>query len=216
MRLFVAAYPPPEAIEDLAALVRELAIGQARPEGESLRLVPPQRWHLTLAFLGEIADERLPDVHTALAAAASRWPDKRSAPSVWLGGGGRFGRGRFTTVWTGVRGDTAVLTDVVTDVRQQLRIARLPFDAKAYRPHVTLARPADRLPDADVAADLDRLDHHQGPRWTVEAIELVRSNPGPQITYERLATWPLVAPTRPTPPGRGRPFRPGGRARPAG
>jgi len=215
MRLFVAAYPSPEAIEDLAALVDSLAIGQPRAEGQSLRLVPPRRWHLTLAFLGEVADERLPDVHTALAAAAARWPDQRTAPTVWLGGGGRFGRGRFTTVWTGVRGDTAVLGDLVTDVRQQLRTARLPFDAKAYRPHVTLARPADRLPDAELAADLDRLDRHQGPRWTVETIDLVRSNLGPQITYERLASWPLVGPTRPTPPGRGRPFRAGGRARPA-
>jgi RNA 2',3'-cyclic 3'-phosphodiesterase len=213
LRLFVAAYPPPEAIDDLAALVSELAIGQPRAAGESLRLVPPERWHQTLAFLGEVADERLPDVHAALAAAASRWPDQRPAPSVALCGGGRFGKGRFTTVWTGVRGDTAALGDVVTDIRQQLRRARLPFDAKAYRPHVTLARPADRLPEQELAADLDRLGRHRGPQWTVEAIELVRSTLGPQITYERLAGWPLVTATRPTPQDRGRPFRPGGRSR---
>jgi 2'-5' RNA ligase len=112
-------------------------------------------------------------------------------PRLRIGGGGRFGRGRFTTVWAGVRGDSAALGDLVTEVRRELRTAKLPFDAKAFRPHVTVARPGDRLPDAQLAADLAALVRYEGPEWPVEAIYLVRSNQGPQISHDRLATFPL-------------------------
>lgn len=195
MRLFIAAYPPEAALAHFGSLVSTLAVGQPREPGRSVRLVPPERMHLTLVFLGDVPDDRLPAAKAAVAAGAARWAAGRDrgarVPHLSIGGGGRFGRGRFTTLWAGVRGDLAPLGDLVGDVRRELRAAKLPFDVKPFRPHVTLARPADRLPDADLAADLHALCHYQGPEWPVASIDLVESHQGPNITYDRLVAFPL-------------------------
>jgi RNA 2',3'-cyclic 3'-phosphodiesterase len=197
VRLFVAAFPPPAVLDDFVSHVSTLACGAPRPPGGSLRLVPPERVHLTLTFIGEVPDERLPVVHDAVRAGAQRWAstgtgrDPRKVPRLRIGGGGRFGRGRFTVMWAGVRGDTTALGDLVTDLRRELRSAKVPFDVKAHRPHVTVARPGDRLAEEQVAADLAALCTYEGPEWPVESIDLVQSHPGPQITYDRIAAFPL-------------------------
>ena len=94
-------------------------------------------------------------------------------------------------MWAGVRGDTTALGDLVTDLRRELRSARLPFDVKAHRPHVTVARPGDRLPEEHVAADLAALSAYEGPEWPVESIALVSSTQAPATTYDRIATFSL-------------------------
>jgi len=182
--LFVAAYPPERVRDDLAALVGTLAIGQPAEPGRSLRLAPVHEWHLTLAFLGEVSEEAVPDAHRAVESAA------RDAvpPVVRLAGGGRFGRGRFTIVWTAVRGEG--LADLARAVRRRLKAARLPFDPKPFRPHLTLARPGDRLPAEALAADLAALKAYEGPMWTVDSVALVRSHLGPKPVYDRLGEWP--------------------------
>lgn len=48
MRLFVAVWPPPEVVETLAELPRSAS--------EALRWTTPEQWHVTLRFLGEVAD----------------------------------------------------------------------------------------------------------------------------------------------------------------
>jgi 2'-5' RNA ligase len=201
VRLFVAAYPPPGVLADFMTHVSGLAVAGERRPGESVRLVPPQRVHLTLVFLGDVGDDRLPAVSATVAAGAKRWADtgserrrageQRKRPVLRIGGGGRFGRAAFTTMWAGIRGDTASLTDLVTDLRRELRTAKLPFDVKAYRPHITIARPGDRLAEPDLAADLEKLSRYEGPEWTVESIDLVRSTQGPSPTYESMAKIPL-------------------------
>jgi RNA 2',3'-cyclic 3'-phosphodiesterase len=195
VRLFVAAYPPEEALADFGSLVSSLAVGQPRGPGQSVRLVPPERMHLTLVFLGDVPEDRLPATKAAVAAVVARWTpgqERRARlPHIRIGGGGRFGRGKFTTLWAGVRGDVAAVGDLVGDLRRELRAAKLPFDVKPFRPHVTLARPGDRLPDGDLAADLHALCHYQGPEWVVASIDLVESHQGPNITYDRLAAFPL-------------------------
>jgi 2'-5' RNA ligase len=147
------------------------------------RLVPPERWHLTLAFLGEVPDDRLP---AAVAALADAEP-----VTLRLAGGGRFGRGRFTTLWTGVTGDVRALDALARTVRRALKRARLPYDRKPLKPHLTLARPGDRLSPEEIHADLTALAAYTGPDWTVGSIELVRSHQGPKPAYDHLAARPL-------------------------
>jgi RNA 2',3'-cyclic 3'-phosphodiesterase len=185
VRLFVAAYPPARVRDDLAALVTTLAIGQPAKPGRSLRLAPVEEWHLTLAFLGEVAEESVPAAHRAVESAV------RDAvpPVVRLAGGGRFGRGKFTIVWTAVRGDG--LAPLAKAVRRQLKSARLPFDPKPFRPHLTLARPGDRLPAEALTADLATLKAYEGPMWTIDTVALMRSHLGPKPVYERLGEWPV-------------------------
>jgi 2'-5' RNA ligase len=97
-------------------------------------------------------------------------------------------------VWVGLAGDLAGLRALAGAVRRELRGAGLPFDPKPLRPHLTIARPGERLPVADLAADLATLrSSYEGPEWTVEAVRLVRSRLGSQPVYERLTTVPLAA-----------------------
>lgn len=111
-----------------------------------------------------------------------------------LAGGGRFGRGRFTVLWVGLTGDVDRLERLGRAVRRELRRYRVPYDRKPLRPHLTLARPGDRLPAADLDADLAALGGYQGPMWTVDTIRLVRSRPGPSPVYEVRSAVPLPPP----------------------
>src|SRR5690554_3666775 len=94
VRLFVAIYPPEPALDELAGAVRKLKLGSAAAEGTNVRLTVRPLWHVTVAFLGDVADERAPAAAAALQEGVARWG---GAPlELNLAGGGRFGRGRFT------------------------------------------------------------------------------------------------------------------------
>lgn len=191
MRLYVAAYPPEDVSAHLATIVDRLAVGRAAENGVNARLAPRANWHLTLAFLGEVPDQRAPEVPDVLAGAVARWRAANGEPpQLWLAGGGRFGRGRFTVLWVGVGGHVDGLKALSTAVRKGLKGARLPYDPKPMRPHLTLARPGDRI---DVRDDVIALEGYQGPQWTVRELQLMRSHLGPKPTYDRLADVPLSA-----------------------
>ncbi len=92
VRLFVALTPPDAVVGELrasTAALRELA--------PDLRWTRPEQWHVTLAFLGEVADEVVDELARRLNRAAARYPPL----SLAFGGGGRFGH---RVLWTGVRG----------------------------------------------------------------------------------------------------------------
>lgn len=188
MRLFVAAYPPSAASEHLAGTVAGLSLSNPPSPGRGTGLIPSDRWHLTVAFLGELTDDRRPDAEAALDTAVRDWTD---APRLRLAGGGRFGRGRFTVVWVGVRGELSTLEKLTRTVGRGMRRARLPVDRKPFRPHLTLARCGDRLTPEQVSADLATLDGYEGPAWNLTHLHLVRSTPGPRPQYHTLARVPL-------------------------
>jgi 2'-5' RNA ligase len=214
--LFIAAYPPPEVRAHLGEMVGRLAVARPMPPGRSVRLATPERWHMTVAFLGEVPDERADDAGEVLRELAI------GAPTVRIAGGGRFGRGKFTTLVAGVRDESAArpvhdesaarpadgepaarsvrgesgepgvadsgMAELGDAVRKGLRRRKLPFDHRPLQPHVTLARPGDRLPAVDLAADLQILDGYEGPPWIVDELQLVRSFLGPTPDYEMLTT----------------------------
>ncbi|MEJ3749913.1 RNA 2',3'-cyclic phosphodiesterase [Actinomycetes bacterium KLBMP 9797] len=183
MRLFVAVYPPDDVVHDLAARVAELHVGRAAAEGINTRLAPRDHWHVTLAFLGEVADARLSNVVGALGEAVAP-----AAPfEVRLAGGGRFG----AILWVGVGGDLPALTRLSRLARRGLSGARIRYDRKRFQPHLTIARPGDRLDRQLVAADRAALDRYEGPPWRVAEVVLMRSHPGPKPRYDRLAAFPL-------------------------
>ncbi|MER5455694.1 RNA 2',3'-cyclic phosphodiesterase [Micromonospora sp. NPDC002389] len=192
MRLFTAIHPSTEAVAHLTDRVARLRLGAAAAAGTNVRLFDPARAHLTLAFLGDVDAGRLVEVESALGLAAEWAREGRTAaPLLRLAGGGRFGRGRFTVLWVGVGGEVEALHVVGRLVRSRLRHARLPYDEKPLRPHLTVARPGDRLSPADADADLAALADYQGPEWTAGELVLTRSELGPQPTHHRLAAWPL-------------------------
>lgn len=192
MRLFVAVYPSEEALDHLAREVSRLRLGMAADSGTNVRLTARPLWHVTLAFLGEVPDDRAPAAESAVRAGVARWRAAgEDPPALRLAGGGRFGRRRFTVLWVGLRGDVDRLQALGTAVRRELRRGRITVDPKPLRPHLTFARPGDRLPEQELSADLARLEGYQGPEWTVREVCLIRSHPGPRPVHEPLARVPL-------------------------
>lgn len=179
MRAFVAAVPPPSSLAALNSALEPL-----RRSGSGVTWVPEERQHVTLAFLGEVAD---PVPYGEALAEAVR----DVAPfSLRLSGGGAFPRAaRPRVLWAGVTGDVDALSTLARIARRRARALSIAVERAAYVPHVTVARV--RRPDADVGDALAALDAVRGEPWTVTDVVLMRSVLGPQPEYRVLRRCPL-------------------------
>lgn len=182
MRCFVAAIPPPEALDHLE---RFLAV---RREHASYRWVPAEHWHLTLAFSDDLPDRALDDALARLERAAA----KRRATAVRFAGGGAFPHpDRAKVLWAAVPGDDLVELDrLATGARAALAKAGARVEGRRFRAHLTLAR----LARPDNVTDWVRLlDAYEGPEWVVDQVALVASHlgegPRRRPRHEVLATF---------------------------
>jgi len=152
LRLFFALWPDDAArgaLERGAAAIQRVAGGRAT-RGDSL--------HMTLAFLGATAPERLDE----LRAVAGR---VRAAPfELVLDETGFWKHNRIA--WAGARETPAALAALSSALRAALVEARFAFDPKPFLPHVTLVRkgqPGCALPALEPV------------RWRVDGFVLVQS-----------------------------------------
>lgn len=169
IRAFLAIVPPAESLTPLAEVVSELR--RAYP---SLGWVAPERWHVTLAFLGQVSEGQ-----------ASRLALAGDAVDLRVEGGGMFPR----VVWAGVAGDLSALA---REARTAARRVGISLERRPFRAHLTLARV--RRPFSDGAAVVDALRDVSGPPWTATEVVLFRSHLGPRPVYEPLRTWRLGQP----------------------
>jgi 2'-5' RNA ligase len=147
VRLFVAVELPDELRRAVAEAV---AAGRRRlpPAG----WVRPENLHLTLVFLGEVAAPRAAGIAPVLRPAlAGRGPFtvRSAAPGAFPE------RGPVRVVWLGLEPASA-LGELADRLRAALSAERVPFDAKPFRAHVTLARARTAWP-AGARANLDRI-----------------------------------------------------------
>jgi len=154
------------------------------PEIPALRRVRPDLMHVTLAFLGAVPDERLPEVTHAVTTATAGRP----AFPVSLDAVGRFPSGGAPTVaWLGVGEGAAEMTALAESVRRSLAAGSLPFDAKPFHAHVTLARVREHAGRDEMRAIAAAIERARLPpmRFTADAvsvIESVVSSKGPRYT----------------------------------
>jgi 2'-5' RNA ligase len=186
MRMFVALAPPEPAVADLAEF-----LAPRQEAGTGFRWTTPEQWHLTLAFLADVADRRLDDLTERLARAARR----RTRFDVSLRGGGAFpNAGRAKVLYAGAHAGPATeeLRRLAVGARAAAAKAGAPPEGSRFHPHVTLARL--RAP-VDVTRWLKVLDAYQGPVWRTEEIVLVESHlgegPRRRPRYEVVDTFPL-------------------------
>jgi len=123
MRAFVALDLPEELLEPIARLQAGLAVG---------RVMPEENLHLTLAFLGDVAEPEAMAVAEALA--GLRLP----AVTLTLKGLDLFG-GRRPAVLALCAGGEG-LDRLHDKVAQAVRGAGVTLPRERFRPHVTLAR----------------------------------------------------------------------------
>jgi RNA 2',3'-cyclic 3'-phosphodiesterase len=166
--LFVALVPPPAALTPLVEAVAGL-----RDQAPDLGWVAPNRWHVTLCFLGPVeVNDELPDRLARVAA--------RHAPAtVRVSGGGRFGK---RVLWARLEAD---LRPLAAGVNRAAERAGYAVEDRPFRAHLTLARGRRNTDLRPLAAELT---HVTGPSWAAGEIVLMR---GGQPDYERLETWRL-------------------------
>ncbi|MFE0653450.1 RNA 2',3'-cyclic phosphodiesterase [Streptomyces sp. NPDC059534] len=186
MRLFAAVLPPPPRLDELGHVVDRL---HRLPGADGLRWTSRPGWHLTLAFMGEVDEELLPELRDRLARAAHRTPPF----PLRLHGGGHFGR---RALWTGVAGDLDELRLLAERSDAAARRSGVVMEEhRRYQAHLTLARA--RTGEADLRPFLAELGTFEGARWEVAELALVRSNlpvsgvRGEQPRYETVGSWPL-------------------------
>jgi 2'-5' RNA ligase len=182
-RLFAAFPPSDEAIADLDAAVAPL-----RSAWTTLRWTPTATWHLTGAFFGDVAEERVPELADRLARAARR---HSAAPLQFAGAGGFSRPARATVLYVGVAGGAlrqlSALADSCAAAGRRIGLA---MEQRTYRPHLTLARAKARAP-VDVRDLIAELDGYAGPTWTASELVLMRSHLGPPLRHEPLGRWSL-------------------------
>lgn len=171
-RVFFALWPAPELAARLAAVARERA-GRGRP-------TRAETVHLTLAFIGDVPESRLPE----LVEAAGR---VRAAPcALQIDRLGHWRHNRL--LWAGCSAPPPALAELVAGLLRELRAAGFAVaDAeRAFVPHLTLVRKL-ALPPPDLGLPETLF-------WECRDFVLVRSRlsaAGPD--YQRLARFPLSA-----------------------
>ncbi len=196
MRLFVAVHPPPAALRELAAALAPL---HGLPGADGLRWTAEDGRHVTLAFLGEVAGERLPALRDGLARAALGRPAHR----LRLDGGGRFGD---RVLWVGLAGDTPALQGLARGVtRVAGEVLGVPggvsgapgaVEEFSYHPHLTLARAgrAGRAGRGALREAAERLAGFRGAEWRVTGFQLMSSElTGGRPRYRTVESWGLTA-----------------------
>lgn len=162
MRLFAAVVPPASVLDAL-----EVFVEPRRYADPDLRWVGRDNWHLTLAFFGDVGDDRLPPLTDALDAVGER------PFHVVLDGAGAFphpaaGRVLFHAVSDG----SAELSALSGRVRTAADRVGVPSDNAKHRPHLTLAR---RRRPGELTRWLRIVDSFPAQSFEVTAFDLVQS-----------------------------------------
>ena len=163
-RMFVAAYPPQVAIDELEDFL------EPRREAADFRWNSADQVHLTLAFLADVPDRAQDDLVARLAHAAG----KRRAMSVSIRGGGAFPRVDWAKVlWAGLSvDDRAELDLLAANCRAAAAKAGAAPSGERFSPHVTVAR--TRRP-IEATKWVRLLDSFAGVSWQLDHIALVAS-----------------------------------------
>jgi len=174
-RLFFALWPEPELAASLAAHATDIA---ARYHARPMR---QDTIHLTLHFLGDVAETALPQLVEVGASV-------RAAPFV-------LGIDRLAVwqhnhlLWAGCQETPAALPELVGKLRSALLAAGGPVGdvGRPFVPHLTLVRKLPAMADAFALPQID------ATRWPCSRFVLVRSRLsalGPD--YQTIAEFPLV------------------------
>ena len=189
MRAFVAISVPEEVRERLADAQRQL---KETLRSADIRWQDLSRSHLTLRFLGDVAERDLPGCRLAVSETA-----RRVRPfELTTDGFGAFPTVlRPSVLWLGVAGELEQLNRLQGAVSRGVHTLAASSPTESFRPHLTLGRV--RSLGGDSRAALAEM-MSEGPRpeaasWQVDSVQLMASELRPQgARYTVLLDAPLT------------------------
>ena len=134
MKLFTAIKLPPDLAEQISHIQRGVS---------GARWSTPDKLHITLAFFGEVDDDRAEVLDMELARQSF------SSFDLSLGGAGHFGSHEPHAIWLGVNSSQPLMS-LHKHTKHAARRAGIELEKRNYIPHVTLAylartTPLDRI-----------------------------------------------------------------------
>lgn len=181
MRRFFTALPIADDVADALKLM------QGGIEGA--RWTAWADFHVTLTFIGEADDDTLEQIDEALRDV------RATAFDFSLSGTGSFAQGKWPNVlWMGVDAPPA-LADLKQQIDNKFRAAALPYEARKYTPHVTMAR-MSHIETDEVAGFMQAHNLYRSPAMRADYFTLYESLHGQTIgkseqRYVPVADYPL-------------------------
>lgn len=180
MRLFVGLDLPRGVVDNLENLLVRL-----RPAAR-IQWSPPANLHVTTKFIGEWSEERLDELKAAL----HKLPH-RPAIAVRIHELGFFPNARSPRVfWCGI--EAPGLAELAADTDRATSTLGIASEARAYSPHLTLARIKDRINMEPLRQAIAALPSVEFGSFEASSFFLYRSQlrPGGSV-YTKLAEFPL-------------------------
>jgi 2'-5' RNA ligase len=170
VRLFFAVVPDPTTRAHMAAAAESMQLGS---EG---RVVPRTNYHMTLAFVGELAAPLIPTLRQiGSAQRAATFSLRFDAYEYWP---------KPEVMVAAARTIPTELERLWRQLHRDLAGHQWALDPKRLRPHVTLARKVSQAPVLQAMSAFD---------WLVRDFSLMRSDTsGVQSAYTVVDTWPLL------------------------
>lgn len=185
MRVFASLPIPADVRRDLSA--------RLPPPPAGMRLIPPSRWHLTLAFYGNLDDGRLRCLVRNLGGRLAPSSASRRFATLRVDGAGQFSRRVAYLRVVGVEdGDERTLQRLARDCRAAGAACGVPdtHSQQAFHGHVTVgrARRGGLVDDQFV----DQVRSLSSRRWVADELELMSSQLGATVRYDALRSFSLA------------------------
>jgi 2'-5' RNA ligase len=171
MRTFIAIDLDPELKRTLQDLILKLKRTEA-----DVRWVNSQGMHLTLKFLGEIGEDRVPAVVSVLRGAAAG----STILPLLLQGTGTFPGGKSPRViWAGFKEEPGLLA-LQRSVEDGLELEGFPREEREFHPHLTIGRVKSPHRIREALLELEKYREARFGEMTARKLTLLESVLKPQ------------------------------------
>jgi 2'-5' RNA ligase len=167
MRLFIAIEIPDEVKKELTAVQQRL-----KGPGVEASWPRPEGIHLTLKFLGETPESRIPEIMNGIREAARETGPFR----LEVRGVGTFPNPKNArVVWVGLSGDVEKLSRIQASVEEAITGIGFERDERAFTPHLTLGRVKYIRSRDRWLKTLEEVKDASLPGFDVTAVSLMKS-----------------------------------------
>ena len=171
MRIFIGI----QLEEDIKTRI-EKELKPFKKMGTPIRWAKPGNVHLTLKFIGEVADELYPQIESALAETSFGFTPFR----VQGRGLGKFPAGDEVHIfWVGIE-PSAELESLFHKIEDILARFRIERETRPFVPHITVGRNKARFPFKRLMGELENKSDVRLGDWTVGSFQIFESRLTPQ------------------------------------
>ncbi|RFT16066.1 MAG: 2'-5' RNA ligase [Candidatus Saccharicenans subterraneus] len=167
MRTFIAIDLSQEIKNRLTAAVKQL-----KPLATGIKWVAPENYHLTLKFMGEVAESRIEDIKAIL----DNLSGKYQKFNLVARGTGSFppGQSRMRVIWVGLEAGPELFS-IQAELEEALSQQGFEKEERPFSPHLTIGRAREPQRQDRLKAELDRLGQQEFGSMEVKEIELFQS-----------------------------------------